>query len=109
MKTASFIVLMHIVIVYWWVCLVYSRYQAAKLAALREARYAMWDAVYKKSLKEGNEEYHAVADAVRAVNARTEVLQLWKATYQQAIKDGVRRYRAGTMASAAAREAAHKI
>lgn len=108
MKVESFIVLMHIVIAYWWVCLVYSRHQAARLEALRQAKYAVWDAVYRKSLKEGNEEYHAVADAVRAVNARADVLQLWKTTYQQAIKDGVRRYRAGTMASAAAREAAHR-
>jgi hypothetical protein len=108
MKAASFIILMHIVIAYWWVCLVYSRHQTARLEALKRAKYAVWDEAYKKSLQAGNAEYQAVADAVRAVNAGAGVMQVWKVSYEQAIKSGIRRYKAGVRASAVAREAAHR-
>jgi hypothetical protein len=102
------IILAQVVTLYWWAVLVYSRHQTAKKRAVEEAKYAVWDTAYKQAVKAGKTEYFALMDAVKAVNGSPAVLRVWDDTYNKAIADGVRRYKAGVIATAAAREAAHK-
>ena len=104
MKPTAFIILMEVCIVYWWVCLGYSRGKAAEV----RAKYAVWDNAYKNAIKSGKSQYQATMEAINAVNAGKNALKAWDAAYDKATGSGMGKYRAGMKAAAAAREAAHR-
>lgn len=103
------VILFELIIVYWWLWLFYARTKAAAARAAENKKYAAWDAAFKKSVWDGKGQYQATVDAVKAINARPDVvLKVWNDVHNRLIEKGVREYTAGAKASAAAREAAHK-
>ena len=107
-ERSALVVLIEIFTVGWWATLVYSRRQTEQKKLAEQAKYAAWDEAYKKSVKAGRTEYYALMDTVKAVNGSPAILKVWEDTFNKAVNAGVRKYKAGTMATAAAREAAHR-
>ena len=107
-KHTIFIIIAESYIVYWWLCLAYSRHKTALAKAAERAKYGVWDDAYNKALKDDMGQRYAMLEAVKAVSAGQPIVKLWDDTYNKAVKDGIRTYKAGMMASKAAREAAHK-
>ncbi len=108
MGKALWVILIQIFTVCWWAVLVYSRRQAHAKKLIEEARYVVWDEAYKNAAKAGKTEYYALMEAVKAVNGSPAIYKVWEDSYNKAVRAGIRKYKAGTMATAAAREAAHK-
>lgn len=108
MNKTIFIVLMEVFILYWWLCLAYSRKKTAETGKVDETKYAAWDEAYNKALKADKGQYYAVCMAAKAVQAGPQALKAWDDAYNQAVGAGIRKYSAGNKAAAAARRAAHK-
>ena len=108
LKQSVFIIIAEVYIVYWWLCLAYSRHKTALARAAEKKKYGAWDAAYDKALKEDKGHYYAVTEAARVVKTGPAALKAWTETYDKAVKAGTRTYTAGVKAAAAARLAAHR-